>query len=133
MTPYDPHHRPSALLLSTLLALCLFAARAQGDAPPPRNDYPTLARVEYVQSCLSKTGETLAGLYKCACAIDRIAAKLTYDDYVEASTFAKYSGLGGPNAGIFRDTDQAKNLAKMYRTLEADAYRFCNLPAEAKP
>jgi len=52
---------------------------------------------------------------------------LTYDDYVEAATFAHYSTLPGEGGGIFRDPAVAKQKAKLYRTLEADAYKACGL------
>jgi hypothetical protein len=108
-------------------ALCWCITPALGDAP--RNDYPTSARVEYVQECIAKNGGNLSDLYKCSCAIDRIADHLTYEDFVEAGTFARYATLGGEGGGIFRDPDHAKERAKLYRTLEADAYRSCGLKA----
>lgn len=93
----------------------------------PANDYPTVARVEYVNDCIARNGGKLAALYQCACAIDRIANALSYDDYVEASTFAKYATLPGAGGGIFRDSDQARHLAKSFRDLEADALRGCGM------
>jgi hypothetical protein len=115
--------------------LCWCASLALGDAPSPaapkaevpRNDYPTSARVEYVQECVAKNGGDLSELYKCSCAIDRMAEHLTYDDFVEAQTFAHYSTLGGEGGGIFRDPDHAKERAKLFRSVEADAYRACGL------
>ena len=117
--------------------LCWCASVALGDAPKagatkgdaPRNDYPTSARVEYVQECMAKNGGNLSDLYKCSCAIDRMADHFTYDDFVEAQTFAHYSTLGGEGGGIFRDSDRAKERAKLFRTVEADAYRACGLKA----
>lgn len=114
-------------------AIC-WCAPAMGDtARPdaPRNDYPTIARVEYVQECIAKNGGNLADLYKCSCAIDRIAERLTYDDFVEAGTFARYATLPGEGGGEFRDPDRAKERAKLYRTTEAEAYRSCGLKVPA--
>jgi hypothetical protein len=111
-------------------ALCWSALPVSGEVPrtdAPRNDYPTVARVEYVQECISRNGGNLADLYKCACAIDRMADHLTYDDFVEAGTFARYATLGGEGGGIFRDPDRAKERAKLYRSVEAEAYRTCGL------
>jgi hypothetical protein len=104
----------------------LFAA-APLRAESPANNYPTVARVEYVQDCLNRVAGPTANLYSCSCVIDRIAEKLTYDDYVEDSTFAKYATLPGEGGGIFRDTDEAKQKAKLFRGIETDAYRACNL------
>ena len=103
----------------------LLAGPAAADSPA--HDYPTVARVEFVQECISRHGGKLENLYQCSCAIDRIANALSYDEFVEASTYAKYSGLPGEGGGIFRDSDQAKQMAKRYRETEAEAYRSCGL------
>ena len=108
-----------------LAALCWWALPAHSDPLP--NDYPTSARVEFVQDCMGRHGGKLEYLYKCSCVIDHLAEKLSYDDYVEASTFAHYSTLPGEGGGIFRDPERAKERAKLYRTLEADAYKACGL------
>lgn len=77
-------------------------------------------------------GGSQAALYKCSCAIDRIATRLTYDQFVEASTYAQNATLGGENAGIFRDHPLAQRSAKLFRTVEAGAYHACGLPAPAR-
>lgn len=104
--------------------LCTGPAAA---ADSPVNDYPTVARVEFVQECIARHGGKLGNLYQCSCAIDRIASALSYDEFVEASTYAKYASLPGEGGGIFRDSDQARQMAKRYRDVEADAYRSCGL------
>ena len=110
-------------------ALLLIAAgQVNGDtAAPAANDYPTVARVEYVNECIAANGQKLASLYQCSCAIDRIATRLSYDDFVQAGTFAKYATLPGEGGGIFRDSDEAKKLAKLYREVEGEARRSCGL------
>ncbi len=59
------------------------------------NDFPTLARVEYVQECINRTGGQQNHMYQCVCVVDRIAETMSYDEFVESSTFAKYSTLPG--------------------------------------
>jgi len=110
--------------------LCLVAAAAQGDpakSDSPTHDYPTHARVEYVQECMGKNGGKLSTLYQCSCVIDRIAMSFSFDDFVEASTFAKYASLPGEGAGIFRDSEHAREAAKHYRSVENEAYVECGL------
>jgi hypothetical protein len=121
---------PTGFARAVLGALCWCALPAHSDPLP--NDYPTSARVEFVQDCMGRHGGKLEDLYKCSCVIDHLAEKLTYDDYVEASTFAHYSTLPGEGGGIFRDPDNAKQKAKLYRTLEAAAYSACGLPPVQK-
>ncbi len=91
------------------------------------NDFPTLARVEYVQECINRTGGDRNHLYQCSCVVDRIAEAMSYDEFVESSTYARYSTLPGEGGGIFRDTDEAKAKAKRFRGVEEQAFRSCNL------
>jgi hypothetical protein len=121
--------RRTLIGLAMLVALCWCALPAHSDPLP--NDYPTSARVEFVQDCMARNGGKLEDLYKCSCVIDRLAEHLTYDDYVEASTFAHYSTLSGEGGGVFRDPEHAKERAKLYRSLEGDAFHKCGLKPPA--
>jgi len=132
LTPGNRFGTALRQLAQALLALAAvtasLAASAQGAATPgPKFSYPTTARVEYVQECVNGQGGDFVTLYKCSCAIDRIADEFDYDRYVEASTFARYATLGGEGGGIFRDTDDARQTAKGYRALEEKAYAQCGL------
>jgi hypothetical protein len=91
------------------------------------NDFPTLARVEYVQECINRTGGQQNHMYQCVCVVDRIAERMSYDEFVESSTYAKYSTLPGEGGGLFRDTDEAKAKAKSFRATEEQAFSACNL------
>ena len=113
----------SLLLCLGVLSGCIAPACAE----PPKNDYPTQARVEYVNECIARNGGKLSQLYQCSCVIDDIANKLPYDDFVEDSTFARYATLPGEGGGIFRDSDKAKARAKQFREIEKNAYRACGL------
>jgi hypothetical protein len=117
-------HRHS---LSVFVAASLWTAAALSDTPPPANDYPTQARVEYVNECIANHDDSLANVYQCSCTIDRIADRLSYDDFVEAITFARYSGLPGEGGALFRDPVEARKMARAYRELEAEAQRACGL------
>jgi hypothetical protein len=118
-------HMPTIFVLMGFITTGAVADSARSDAPA--HDYPTIARVEYVNDCIGKNGGKLAALYQCSCAIDRIANALAYDDFVEASTFAKYAALPGEGGAIFRDSDHARKLAKSFRDLESDALRGCGI------
>jgi hypothetical protein len=123
-------HLPITVVLAGIAGLLATTGTVHGDpdvGESPANNYPTQARVEYVNECVARNGNKLSDLYKCSCVIDRVAQSLSYDDFVEASTFARYSTLPGEGGGIFRDSDQARKLAKQYRDLERDAYKACGL------
>ena len=108
-------------------ALCL-ADAAGGEQPV--NNYPTAARVEYVNECIANARDSLANVYQCSCVIDRIADTLTYDEFVESITFARYAGLPGEQGGIFRDSDDGSKRARRFRELEREAYKTCGLPKQ---
>ena len=113
--------------LPVLLGTAWLCATPAALADSPVHDYPTVARVEFVQDCIARHGGRLENLYQCSCAIDRIANSLSYDEFVEASTYARYASLPGEGGGIFRDSETAKQMAKRYRETEAEAYRSCGL------
>jgi hypothetical protein len=113
-----------------LTLLAGFSAGAMADPPGGdvhAHDYPTAARVEYVNDCIVKNGAKLAALYQCSCVIDHIATVLAYDDFVESSTYAKYATLPGEGGGIFRDSAESRKLAKSFRDLEAESAKACGL------
>lgn len=101
------------------------AVVAWGEAPV--NNYPTAARVEYVNECIANQRDSLANVYQCSCVIDRIADTLTYDEFVEAITFSRYAGLPGEGGAIFRDSDDARQKGRRFRELEQEAQKACGL------
>ncbi len=118
-------HMPSLLLSFGIAVSSAAAEPARNDAPA--HDYPTLARVEYVNHCIEQHGGKLAALYQCSCAIDRIANSLPFDDYVEVSTFIANANMPGEGGGMFRDSDRGRTLTKRYRELELAALRSCGM------
>jgi len=121
----------AALIFSAAACWCAAALADNAGDPPARNDYPTYARVQYVQDCAFRAGGSQADVYKCSCVIDKLAEHLTYDQFVEAATFSHYATLPGEGGAEFRDPDHAKEQAKLYHTLELQAYRSCGLKEPA--
>ena len=90
------------------------------------NDYPTQARVEYVLQCMSKHGgANYDTLYPCVCSIDKIAAALPYDQYVESETFSYMIRTPGERGGAFRDAPGARKMVKNYKNLIKTAESSC--------
>ncbi len=67
----------------------------------PANDYPTVARADYVFACMQVNGQTRDALERCSCSIDVIASLLPYDQYEEAETVMRVRLRGGKNASMF--------------------------------
>jgi hypothetical protein len=121
------HQQPAMLLFAIGLSTAAISAGIAAGGEPPVNNYPTAARVEYVNECIANQRDSLANVYQCSCVIDRIADTLSYDEFVEAITFSRYAGLPGEAGAIFRDSDEARNRGRKYRELESEAYRVCGL------
>ncbi|HXC75825.1 MAG TPA: hypothetical protein VNU19_02125, partial [Candidatus Acidoferrum sp.] len=60
--------------------------------------------------------------------IDQIAQKLTYDDFVESATAARYQNLPGDRGGEFRDPPETHKAAKQYLQIQSDAKKSCDVP-----
>lgn len=91
------------------------------------NDFPTSARAEYVLECMKNNQGKYEFLYKCSCAVDQIAAKLKYDDFVEMSTALRHQSLGGERGAEFRDPEWVREKAKQYKGIQQAANDSCFL------
>ena len=60
-------------VLAAFLIMSAGAAQVSANELPP-NDYPTIARADYVFACMQVNGQTREALEKCSCSIDQIAA-----------------------------------------------------------
>lgn len=90
------------------------------------NDFPTQARVEYVLRCMdAHGGQKYENLYSCVCLIDKIAAEITYDEYVEGDVFAQLRATPGERGGVFRDPDRASLLVSKLSEITEVAEKSC--------
>ena len=89
------------------------------------NDYPTVARSEYVFGCLKANGETRQAIGQCSCSIDVIASLLPYDRYVTAETVLSMSQVRGNLGGEFRSSEQATAALNDLRRAQAEAEVRC--------
>lgn len=104
--------------------LCALALLA---SPAAAHDYPTVERVLYVEACMRDHPQQNRQemIYKCACAIDALAERLSYDEFVEAST-AVYAGqVAGERGTMVRESATGRDLAGMFREAQAEAFRRC--------
>lgn len=90
------------------------------------NDYPTRDRVEYVLNCVAQHGGlNYINQYACGCKIDKIAEKLSFNDYDAAKTFSYLKSTPGDNGAIFRDPKQSKDLRKQLKDADDAAEKSC--------
>jgi hypothetical protein len=92
------------------------------------NDFPTQARVEFVLECMHSSKEPpQESMYKCSCAIDRIASKVKYAEWVDLSTVANGITIAGERGGVMRDMKDGRKIAASYRELQSEAKKSCFL------
>lgn len=106
--------------------LACVAAMGPAQAQSPTNNYPTVDRVLYVQECMrNHPGPHYEMVNKCACALDRLAAEVPFDDYVEMSTAQNANSIGGERGNSIRDTEILQNKIRKYRGLQAKVQTAC--------
>jgi hypothetical protein len=83
-------------LAALFVVIPMLASAAQAVAVElPKNDYPTVARADYVFACMQVNGQSRENLFKCSCSIDRISELLPYGAYEEAETVMSVVLKGG--------------------------------------
>ena len=108
--------------VSALAALVVTGVAARAEEI---NDYPTVARSEYVFGCLKANGETRQAIEQCSCSIDVIASLLPYDRYITGETVLSMSQVRGNLGTQFRSTEQANNALNDLRRAQAEAEVRC--------
>jgi len=81
----------------------------------PANDYPTVARADYVYACMAVNGQTRDMLEKCSCSIDQIASILPYPEYEEAETLLSVGLKGGENVAWTKIPQMQEKVKNMRR------------------
>lgn len=116
----------SSPFVSTLAtALVAWAAGAAPASAAELNDYPTVARADYVFGCMKTNGETRKALEQCSCSIDVIASLLPYERYVTAEAVMSMAQVPGERATIFRTPEPARAALNDLRRAQAEAEVRC--------
>jgi hypothetical protein len=115
--------QPGMLALAVMLCGGTGAASAQQGAPI--NDYPTVARADYVFACMAANGQTRDVLEKCSCSIDLVASILPYEKYVEAEAVLQIVQVGGEKTSIFRTSRPTQDLVGDLRRAQMEAELRC--------
>lgn len=88
------------------------------------NDYPTVARADYVFACMQVNGQSRDILEKCSCSIDVIATLLPYEKYEEAETIISVSQRGGKAMGIW-EAAGPKEMVKDLKRAQVEGELRC--------
>ena len=111
--------RAPGLAFAGTLALAMLAGAAE------LNDYPTVARADYIFACMKTNGETRQTLEQCSCSIDVIASLIPYDSYVAGETVASMDQEPGQIGGMFRGAEVTKEALANLRRAQAEAEVRC--------
>ena|GEM_PF-2273731 len=96
--------------------------------PVNQKDYPTLETVEYIIECMNKKGgQNYTTLYQCTCQFDKVAEKLSYDEYSQAIVFRNLKSMPGEKGAVFRDPPQAKIMRNKLKQAQKQAQQECEM------
>ena len=111
-------------LIRVVVCAALCGVQAASAAPA---GYPTEALADYVFGCMASNGQTPEALRRCSCSIDHIAAKLSYDEYVQAETVLRVAQApsGDPRIGMYRGTPWAQAIVDKLRNAQVEADDQC--------
>lgn len=104
-----------------LATLALMASSGLAQA----NDYPTVARADYVFGCMASNGQTREILERCSCSIDVIASILPYDRYIQAETVLRMRQISGEKSVTFKTGQQFKSIVDDLRNAQVEAEIRC--------
>jgi hypothetical protein len=110
---------------NTVLGIFAVGATALPTPAAALNDYPTVARADYVFACMKTNGETRQALEKCSCSVDVVASILPYERYVAAESVLSLAQVPGNLGGMFRSSEQARSAADELRRAQAEAEVRC--------
>jgi hypothetical protein len=89
------------------------------------NDYPTVARADYIFACMKVSGESRDSLERCSCSIDVIATLLPYADYESGEAVLSLRQVPGRFGEEFRGPEQSRNAVAAVRRAQAEAEVRC--------
>ncbi len=89
------------------------------------NDYPTVARADYVFACMAGNGQSRRILEQCSCSIDVIANQIPYDKFVAAETILRMSQVPGAKGSFFQNIPHLKERVIELRRAQAEAEVRC--------
>ena len=113
----------SLLAGGLFLALAAGTARAQDSALA--NDYPTIARADYIFGCMAANGQSREALERCSCSVDVLATILPYDRYVQAEAILAMRQGVGQRTAAFRSTKLFEDMVADLRRAQAEAEIRC--------
>ncbi len=111
--------------IAVIALAALVAGSPAAAAELPANDYPTVARADYVFACMQVNGQTREVLFQCSCSIDTIAELLPYERYEEAETMMSVVQKGGESVAMFKSSPQLVEKINNLKRAQVEAELRC--------
>lgn len=106
------------MVMAVLMAAPVLAFADEG--------YPTLDRLNYALDCMDRHGgQSMDNLVACSCEIDKVAAKMPYDEYIDANIYMQHKDMPGDKGAVFRDAGFAKERHGALVELQSEAEKGC--------
>ncbi len=102
----------AGLIGCAAIALAGTAPRAEEGAV---NDFPTVARADYVFACMQVNGQSREALEKCSCSVDVISSLMAYDEYEAVETVLMVYKRGGKAQQEMSNGDLQRRVKDMRR------------------
>lgn len=100
-------------LLASLVALACVSGPASAEDLP--NDFPTVARADYIFACMQVNGQSREALEKCSCSIDVISSLLPYAEYEAVESVLVVYQRGGKAQQQMSNGDLQRRVKDMRR------------------
>ncbi|HXX12020.1 MAG TPA: hypothetical protein VEK05_10925 [Burkholderiales bacterium] len=112
---------------TSVAAVVVVLASALSSRAATSNDFPTIERVLFVESCAREHPDRPRQemLYKCSCALDAIAGELQYEEYVELATAADAGQIAGERGAAVRESSEGKSMGTRYKAIRSKAFHSC--------
>lgn len=125
-TPTEPSAAAAAESGSTLVGGAGASPVLPGmTATAATADYPTVTAADYIFGCMASNGQTRVALERCSCSFDVVASLISYDRYVEASTFLSMGQVTGEKGVLFKTSAESKAAIGDLRRAQAEAEIRC--------
>jgi len=96
-------------------ALALAVMPLPAAAETTVNDFPTVARADYVFACMQVNGQSRDSLEKCSCSVDVIASLMPYEEYEAVETVIMIYKRGGKAQQEMSNVDLQRRVKDMRR------------------
>jgi len=112
-------------LTITMASATMLVVTSGVNANAQENDYPAVARTDYIAACAVSNGQGVGVRDKCVCSLNVIADQLDYDAYVEAETILRMTNVPGAKGMFFQNIPHLKEQVTKLRRAQAEAEIRC--------